>query len=80
VRRRRLRPSEDAFVWLLPTAGPRNRREPRLNIENPIDVGISKEEKHERLSILAQAVKILKDLGVEYGDPEAIEVLSVRKD
>jgi hypothetical protein len=53
--------------------------EPQLNIENPIDVGISKEEKHERLSILAQAVKILRDLGVEWEDPAAIEVRPVEK-
>ena len=53
--------------------------EPQLNIENHVDVGISKEEKHERLSILAQAVKILRDLGVEYEAPEAIEVRSVKK-
>jgi hypothetical protein len=44
-----------------------------------ITVELSEEETEERLSILAQAVKILKDLGVEYEDPEAIEVLPVKK-
>jgi hypothetical protein len=47
--------------------------------QNNVEVTISAEEKHERLSILSQAVKILKDLGVEYEDPEAIEVRSVKK-
>ena len=44
-----------------------------------ITVELSEEETKERLSILAQAVKILRDLGVEYEDPEAIEVLPVKK-
>ena len=58
----------DTFGW-----------EPQLNIENHVDVGISKEEKHERLSIMSQAVKILRDLGVEYEEPESIEVRPVKK-
>jgi hypothetical protein len=47
--------------------------------QNNVEVTISAEEKHERLSILSQAVKILKDLGVEYEDPEAIEVRPVKR-
>ena len=44
-----------------------------------ITVELSEEETKERLSILAQAVKILRDLGVEYEEPEAIEVRPVKK-
>jgi hypothetical protein len=44
-----------------------------------ITVDLTKEETEERLSILAQAVKILRDLGVEYDEPEAIEVMPVKK-
>ena len=47
--------------------------------QNNVEVTISAEEKHERLSILSQAVKILKDLGVEYEDPEAIEVRPAKR-
>jgi hypothetical protein len=44
-----------------------------------VTVGISKEEEAERVSIVAQAVKMMRDLGLEYEDSEAIEVLPVKK-
>jgi Family of unknown function (DUF5681)/DNA methylase len=53
--------------------------EARLESSRAATVGLTKEETKQRWVTYAQALKILKDLGVEYEEPEAIEVLPVNK-
>lgn len=54
--------------------------EARLESSRAASVELTDEQYKQRWVTYAQALKILKDLGVEYEEPEAIEVLPVNKE
>jgi len=78
---RYLRPDLRALEWEIARADTEAYgRQPEISIEHKINVGISKQETEERVSIVAQALRMGRDLGLfEFDEPKAIEVQPVKK-
>jgi len=77
---RYMRPDLRALQWeIARTDAEAYDRQPE-NIESKISVGISKQETEERVSIVAQALKMGRDMGLfEFDEPKAMEVQPVKK-
>jgi len=76
------RPDLRALQWEIARSDTEaHDRQPEISIENKInDDGISKEEEGERVSIIMQALKLAKEMGmIEFDEPKTIEVQPVKK-